>query len=49
MTFTDFVKLDTGVNISPKSYKSSYIIILIVLLIMFVVIYFSSKKIPNNI
>tara|TARA_B100000963_G_C22640451_1_gene680093 strand:- start:16171 stop:16995 length:825 start_codon:yes stop_codon:yes gene_type:complete len=49
MTFTDFVKLDTGVNISSKSYKSSYIIILSVLLIMFVVIYFIRKKITNNI
>lgn len=49
MTFTDFVKLDTGVNISSKSYKSSYIIILIVLLIMFIVIYFIRKKITNNI
>ena len=44
-TITNFVKIEKGVSLSSKSYKSSYVVVVLVLSIMFIVIYFIRKKI----
>jgi len=44
-TVTNFVKIEKGVSLSSKSYKSSFVVVAFVLSIMFIVIYFIRKKI----
>ena len=48
-TITNFIKIEKGVSLSSKSYKSSYVVVALVLSIMFIVIYFIRKNIIRKI